>query len=370
MSTLHNILLDSQFERILSQRIVSLDGAHLLIDNERWLNFGSRDYLGLSHRGELKKNAMKHLLQYGVGLSGAQLQHGVTHSQLALENKLLDLFHVEAVLLTASIEQATMAVLHTLTDSSSVIFIPENSSIPIPDKWMPSCHYVFYQMLRLPELLERIKDLPAFSKIIAAPFAQAFKQELISLAEHYQALIMVDVSEVLGITNLPNGTSPSHLILGDFSHALGNHGACIATSQRIKDYCLTHALLDYTLPAATIGSIETALELSSQMEGERRQLEQRAFWVGRKATELGLTTLPSPPHFVRCALDDTSALHHFLHAHRVTAHFDPGHVTFILNVDHTIEDLNQLVALLQTWSKDSDRSLEVAMQSATETPKR
>lgn len=342
MQLLWNLLSRHCVDEQPLQRIIPLDGAYLLLNDEKWLNFASHDYLGLSHRSELKKNAMRSLLQEGVGLSSTQLVHGYSQKERELEDRLKLFLGKESLLFSSSRKSAEQSALHTLSNSSSLIFIPENYSLSTIPHGVALSRYCD----NLKERLELAEPLSLFSKIIIADFPTAFDPEFISLAEAHCAFIYVDVTEVVGMIDLPPISYPAHLIVAGFENGLGCSGACIASSQMVKDYLFKMHTYGCRLPPATIGAIETALDISSQMEGERKQLEQRAFFVKKRVRELGLQLLPSPAHFIHIQTKESSSLKSILKEHCFLAEFHEDRVTFILNVHHTLDHLHQLIDLL------------------------
>jgi len=346
--------------------ILPLDAANLLLDNERWLNFASHDYLGLSHHSALKKKAIKALLEEGTGLASVHLQNSSLQNQLELEAELKPFFGKEALLFFSSSISAEISLLKGLTLSPSLIFLPVDYHLPITPHLATLAPYHH----NLKELLEESRDSSFISKIIIASPHQVFDTTFIALAEEHAAFIYVDATSILGIIDLPAIAYTHHILIGGFHHAFGSSGACIASSSSIKEHLLSNSFSEGSLSPAARGAIEAALELIPQMEGERRQLEQRAFWLKKKIKELDIHILPSPPHMITFETEQLSYLQTLLHTHHILAHHDKKRTTFILNSHHTLDHLNQLIDLLNLWSSSSDKSLELLMQSATETPER
>ena len=84
------------------------------------LKFCSSDALCLGHHSELKKNAMKYILQYGVGELSSAYPEGYLECQRQLEEKLAHLLGTQTCLLFATKSDA----LHLLTASCpSYLFV-------------------------------------------------------------------------------------------------------------------------------------------------------------------------------------------------------------------------------------------------------
>ena len=80
------------------------------------------------------------------------------------------------------------------------------------------------------------------------------------------------------------------IISGSFSKSCGAYGGFIACSEMIRDYLVNLCPIktSYLTPPPIIGAIEAAFDLIPQMEGERRQLEQRSHWLRSSLRELGI----------------------------------------------------------------------------------
>jgi 7-keto-8-aminopelargonate synthetase-like enzyme len=51
------------------QPMIPINGAFILFEDKKMLSFCSHDYLGLADNPEIKKNAIKYLLQHGITAS-------------------------------------------------------------------------------------------------------------------------------------------------------------------------------------------------------------------------------------------------------------------------------------------------------------
>lgn len=343
--------MESQFlhEKRAGKRIIILDGAQVMIDNESWLNFASHDYLGLSHHSELKKSAMRHLLHDGVGMSTSQLSYGYFQSQYDLEVRLAELSGKEAATLFSSRRYAHVLILNLLARHHPLILLPKNHSSYFAAELSGAKIQCYDE--NFDEIVDQYRDIP---KIV---ITSHFNLKMGTLSE--EDIVLIDATEIFGIQDFP--PTSAHLIMSGFENAAGCQGAFLASTQEFKDRL---GCDEASLAPSNIGTIDTALDVFGQMEGERRQLEQRGFWLKKQMKEMGFSLVNSPSHIVTIRYDEVSLLEERLSLEHILAHFEKDRVTFILTAHHSLEHLHHLVEVL----KFSASSLAFSTQSATETP--
>jgi 8-amino-7-oxononanoate synthase len=360
-------------------RFVPLDGAHVLIDDEKWLNFASHDYLGLSHHPDLKKSAMKYLLHEGLSPASTYLLYGELPCQDDLEEKLSALLEREAFLFCPSRVQAHYLLLSLLAQGPCCLFLPRSIDRTLQEAALLSGAPLIYYTDDLAMLLAKT---PERIKIIVADFFFYTEKELKELAQASDALLYSDQTDIFGILG-PKGIGfnehpvENELIVIGFEAACASFGAFIATSKPIKEHllALSSGSEGFTLCPPLIGAAVAAIEILPQLEGERRQLEQCGFWLKKQVQALGFTLLASPYHYLILSLrnaEETEELMLALEEERLLARadFKNFRVTFILTLQHTLEHLHHLMETLRVWSKVSAASFALTTQSLTDTPER
>lgn len=297
------------------KHITPLDGAYVLFQDRKMLNFCSNDYLGLSQHQDLKKNAIRFLLQHGLGPTTSCVVNTHLECHRMVEEKLSQLIGTESAHLFNSRFQVNMTVLATLATPKSQLFIDRG------------CHngllhgaafsqaqiktYEHLDLIELEQLLERAKDAPAFSKVIVTESLFSLEGDiadlntLIEIANHYQAILYVDDSHAMGVLGHQGMGLAAHksgidIIVGTFSKACGSVGAYLGCNHLVKEYLINACpgLRDASLPPSILGAIDAALDLIPQMEGERKQLEQRAYWLRKQFQDLGFSTGNSTSHLI------------------------------------------------------------------------
>ncbi len=122
--------------------IGSAQGAWLVVDGKRVLNFCSNNYLGLANHPQLVKAAQDILSVYGVGPAAVRTIAGTLELHLELERRLARFKNVEAAITFQSGFMANLAAIPALVGKEDVIYSDElimpASSIPVASPEQPS----------------------------------------------------------------------------------------------------------------------------------------------------------------------------------------------------------------------------------------
>jgi glycine C-acetyltransferase len=128
--------LNSLKEAGLYNRIRTLgspQGAWLIVDGKRVLNFCSNNYLGLANDPRLRKAAQEAVDQYGVGPAAVRSIAGTMELHLELERRLAKFKHVDAAITFQSGFTANLATIPALVGKDDVIFSDELNHASIID---------------------------------------------------------------------------------------------------------------------------------------------------------------------------------------------------------------------------------------------
>lgn len=299
---------------------IPVDSATLFFNEQKMLSFCSHDYLGLSDHTELKKNAIKFLLQYGLcGTSYADPDFCLNH-QKQLEDKFA----------------------HLVGKETAFFF-----SIP-PD---------------LSVLLDETKFLKTESiSSLSGHFSDLKSQGL--LAKKNNALFCIDDShsfavfgkDGMGLSSYADGVD---LITGAFDKGGGVFGYYLACNQKLADSLHINKQL---LPSPLLGALDTVFELIPQMEGERKQLQQRAHFLREQLQEIGFAPIPSLSPLIALPFklkDEAEALRKsLLDAHIFIAPPKQHDQVYLLQVILTSTHMPDHLALLIKEIKALNRLLE------------
>lgn len=113
--------------------ISSAQGAWLVVDGKKVLNFCSNNYLGLANHPQTVQAAKKYIDQYGVGPAAVRSIAGTTDLHLELEKRLAAFKGVEAAITFQSGFAANLATIPALVGKDDVIFSDELNHASIID---------------------------------------------------------------------------------------------------------------------------------------------------------------------------------------------------------------------------------------------
>ncbi len=235
------------------ETITPLDGPFFLANGHCFLNFCSSDPLGLSNHPDLKKNAIRFILQYGTSNSSLLLPEGELSCESLVKRKLKDLLGKESVLLFSSIlyaEQAVHAFLGSNVTHTIHSLLSETSGYLCDPKTLYKTNGSLF-----------IDDRHAFG---------LYGKRGMGLAAHLDSVT---------------------LILGSFS-ICGTPGGYVATSHLLLEQIIKS--FPYSpesgIPPASLGIIDAALDLIPTMDGERAELHQKVHFLNHQLQEMGFTT--------------------------------------------------------------------------------
>jgi len=113
--------------------ISSAQGAWLVVDGKKVLNFCSNNYLGLANHPALVQAAKDHIDRYGVGPAAVRTIAGTLDLHLELEKRLAQFKGVEAAITFQSGFAANLATIPALVGKEDVIFSDELNHASIID---------------------------------------------------------------------------------------------------------------------------------------------------------------------------------------------------------------------------------------------
>src|SRR5581483_935025 len=236
-----------RFNTLLSPQgpVVEMDGRGEVIV------LSSNNYLGLAADARVVEAGIDGLRRYGAGTASVRFICGTFAPHLELERALADLSGTDAALTYVSCWNANEALIPTLTDERTVIFSDELNHASIVDA------------MRLAKPGRKVvyphSDMEALRADLAATAAGEPKlivtdgvfsmegdvarlPDIVELAEHYDALVIVDDSHGVGVLGATGRGTPEHhhllgavdVVTGTLGKALGGAaGGYVAASEEI-----------------------------------------------------------------------------------------------------------------------------------------
>ncbi len=306
----------------LYNRIRTIDspqGAWLVVDAKRVLNFCSNNYLGLANHPKVVEAVQTAVKKYGVGPGAVRSIAGTMQLHLDLESRLAKFKRVESTITFQSGFNANTATIPALVGKEDVIFSDElNHASIIDGSRLSGAEIIRYKHADATDLDRVIREAQGKYRraiiITDGVFSMdgdiAPLDELYRVSSRYDILLMVDDAHGEGVLGEGGRGIVDHFKLhgkvdievGTFSKAFGVMGGAVAGNptvvewlrQRGRPFLFSSAM---TVPdtAACIASIDL---LATSTELVDRLWENARYFKGemkRLGFDTGVSTTPITP---------------------------------------------------------------------------
>lgn len=284
-------------------------GAEILLDGRKVLNFSSNNYLGLTAHPRLKAAAKQAIDDYGVGAGAVRTIVGTLDLHQRLEEKLAEFKHVEATLVLQSGFMANTAAITSILGEGDVILSDALNHASIIDacrmlKKVPTQVYAHSDMDALEKLLKENRSARRRLIVTDGVFSMdgdiARLPEIVQLAEAYDALVMVDDAHASGVLGEHGAGTTSHfglygrvdLQIGTLSKAIGAVGGYVAGTQALREILINKArpfLFSTAHPPSVAATALAALEL---LQTDHALMER--LWYNTRYFKAGLRNIGFP----------------------------------------------------------------------------
>jgi glycine C-acetyltransferase len=271
------------------RRVAGDQGSTLFIDGREVINFSSNNYLGFANHPALRTAAKNAIDRYGCGSGASRLISGNMTLHEELEDKIAELKGTEAALVFNSGFQANTGVIPVLVGEGDVILSDALNHASIIDGCRLSrSKVVVYGHRNMDQLELALKQRPIGGRklivtesLFSMDGDEAPLADIVSLAEKYGAIVMVDEAHATGVYE-PNGAGlVARLGLGDrvpiqmgtLGKALGGFGAYVAGTRSLCELLINRCrsfIFTTSLPPAVMAMGIAAIDLVKK-EPERRQ---------------------------------------------------------------------------------------------------
>ena len=306
--------------------IESAQGAWLIVDGKRVLNFCSNNYLGLANDPRMNAAAIKAIDEFGVGPGAVRTIAGTNKLHLELEKRLAVFKGVEDALYVQSGFCANQAAIPPLVGREDVIFSDALNHASIIDGCRLSrAKTLVYEHCDAADAERVIKEnLPRFRRgllvtdgVFSMDGDVAPLDELYEVADRHGVMTMVDDAHGEGVLGKGGRGIVDHFGLhgmfdveiGTLSKAFGVVGGVIAGKKRIVDYLRQKArpflfssavtAADTAACLAAVDALESSTELvdrlwenSDHFKGEMKRL---GFDTGHSVTPIVPVMLGEAP---------------------------------------------------------------------------
>ena len=300
----------------------------VIINGKKVLMFGSNSYLGLTNHPKVKAAAKAAIDKYGTGCAGSRFLNGTLDIHIELENKLARLVNKDAALCYSTGFQVNLGVVSLLAGRHDYLLLDELDHASIIEgsrlsfsKVLKFAHNDMDALRNKLKLChkDRIK-LIVVDGIFSMEGDIINLPEVVKLAEHYGASIMVDDAHSLGVLGKNGSGTASHfgltdkvdLIMGTFSKSFASLGGFIASDKEVINYIKHNSrtlIFSASMTPASAAAVLASIEI---MENEPERIKH--LWDmtalalnGFKSAgfDTGKSETPIIPLFIR---DDIKAL--------------------------------------------------------------
>jgi 7-keto-8-aminopelargonate synthetase-like enzyme len=354
-------------------------GNYVYIKGKKYSYFGGNNYLGLACHPELKSAAIRAIRKYGVNFSASRITTGTSDLHLELEKQLSFFKKKEDTILFPSGYQGNSILLDALSDRDTAIFIDRFAHPSIVEsvpRFITEVQY--YDHCDIGHLDVLIRELPAtFRPLIITDgiFALTGKiapvDEIYSLAEKHNALLVVDDAHSTGVLGQNGRGTPEYFELGEkagiyqtetMSKALGSYGGFISGS---SDFI--RALREKTavyqastaLPPHVVAAGLASLKIITENPGLRIKLNNTSMQIKKEITDMGFNTTPDETPIIPLLFDSpamTAGLSLFMetngyivpslnYPNKLGKHM----VRITVSAIHTRKQTETLLKLLKKW---------------------
>ena len=271
------------------------------------LNFCANNYLGLSSHPAVIEAAKKALDERGFGLSSVRFICGTQDIHRELERRISDFLGKEDAILYSSCFDANGGVFEALLGEEDVIISDELNHASIIDGIrLCKAERRRYKHMDMKDLEEQLKQ-SQYKRFRLVVTDGAFSMdgylanlpEICNLADHYNALVMVDDSHATGFIGKTGRGSHEHfnvmgkvdLITTTFGKALGGAaGGCVSGNRLIIEVLRQRSrpyLFSNTLSPVIVAATIRAIDLLKESTALRDKLERSTVYFRRRMKEAG-----------------------------------------------------------------------------------
>src|SRR5690606_26641226 len=280
------------------RRIDSEQGAEILVNGKKVLNFCANNYLGLSSHPKVIEAAKRTIDERGYGMSSVRFICGTQDIHKELEQKLAKFLGTEDTILYVACFDANGGVFEPLLGEEDVIISDElNYASIIDGVRLCKAKRARYKNCDMEELEQRLiehKDARTRFIVTDSVFSMdgtiAPLDKICDLADKYDAVVMIDESHSSvficktgrGVHELHNVMGRVDIITGTLGKALGGASGGFTSGkkevvemlrQRSRPY-----LFSNTVAPSVVGASIAVLDLLSETTALRDKLEENTLY--------------------------------------------------------------------------------------------
>ena len=309
-----------------TERIIeSPQGAEIIVNGKKVLNFCANNYLGLSSHPKTLKAAHEYLDSRGYGMSSVRFICGTQDIHKELEHKLATFLGTEDTILYVAAFDANGGVFEPLfNEQDAIISDALNHASIIDGVRLCKAQRYRYENNNMEDLETKLKESAHLrSRIIVTDgvFSMdgtiAQLDKICDLADKYDAIVMIDESHASGFMGKTGRGTHEYrgvmgridIITGTLGKALGGASGGFTSGrkeiiellrQRSRPY-----LFSNTLAPSITGATIAVLDMLSETTELRDKLERNTTYFRKKMTEAGFDIKPGDHPIVPIMLYDS-----------------------------------------------------------------
>ena len=292
--------------------ITTAPTGRILLDKREVILLGSNNYLGLSVHPAVIEAATTAVQTYGTGASASRLMSGNCHLYNELETKIARAKGTEAAVVFGSGYLANIGTIPVLAGEGDLILSDALNHASIIDGCRLSqatkqiyrhCDIKHLESL-LAQSMKFRRKLIVTDGVFSMDGDIAPLPEICTLAERYDATVMVDDAHGFGVLGKTGGGTIEHfgltncgiIQMGTLSKAIGGLGGYVAGSTILIDYLINRArsfIFTTGLPPATLAGASAAIDVIRSTPELLQQLSANVLLLKNALLGRGFQLLPS-----------------------------------------------------------------------------
>ena len=309
------------------ERVIgSPQGSTVAVRERDVLNLCANNYLGLADHPDVIAAAKEALDRWGYGMASVRFICGTQEIHKELEDALTDFLGTEDTILYASCFDANGGIFEVLLDDKdAVISDALNHASIIDGIRLCKARRLRYANRDMADLERQLKDsadarfrLVVTDGVFSMDGYMAPLREICDLAEHHDAMVMVDDSHAVGfIGENGRGTHEHHGVIGRIDAITGTLGKALGGAsggyvsgrkelvallrQRSRPYLFSNSVA----PPIVAASLKV-LEILRSAKGLRQRLADNTTFFRRRMTEEEFEILPGEHPIVPVMVGDAA----------------------------------------------------------------
>jgi len=354
---------------------------------EKFLMFGSNNYLGLANHPHIREKVKECIDKYGVGIGGPPLLNGYTRLCRSLEERLAAMKKKEDAIIFSSGYSANIGIVTSLVNKDDLIFYDELSHASLVDgltmNRKKAMRFRHNNVDSLSQLLQKYGDQPHRDVFVSVEGVYsmdgdiAHLDEIVPVCKKHHAILILDDAHGTGVMGEKGHGTAEHfdvddgidVAMGTFSKAFAVTGGFVCASKPLIDYLRFFArsyMFSAALSPMVLAAVDGALDVVEREPYRRQQLTGNIRYLTQKLNSIGFDIHPKTPIFVLPVpdyMEIRKAAYQF-HQRRIFLNAVeypavPRHLQrfrISLMSDHTKEDLDRLItAIEEVWASFKER---------------